>query len=184
MIFNENISCCLRGMVLILKWRYLDELRSWRVNRWRVLMAIHVQWNIIFQSYYCFDKNFKAGISRCSQWSPVQRGSPYRERTTHSGFGVLLKLKYWGRTSLKTPHALVLSSNIQRNQRRVFPGNVSLWQFESSAVKAGLVITSGRSQVLARNHLLCIAYGFTMHWERRWCWFRCHKMRSSPFWSF
>jgi hypothetical protein len=71
--------------------------------------------NIIFQTYFYFDKNFKEGISRSSQGSPVQRGSPDREDTTHSASGVALTLKYSGRTSQKTLTALVLTSNTQHS---------------------------------------------------------------------
>jgi hypothetical protein len=75
--------------------------------------SIHVFWDIIFQCCFYFDKYFKEGIYRSSQESPVRRGSPDRKDTTRSASGVELKLKYSGRTSEKTPAALVLTSNTQ-----------------------------------------------------------------------
>jgi hypothetical protein len=76
-----------------------------------------VKETIIFQSYFYFDKDFKEGISRSSQGSPVQRGSD-REDTTHSASGVELKLKYSGwNSSLKTLSIVVLTSNMQHSQK-------------------------------------------------------------------
>jgi hypothetical protein len=76
---------------------------------------IHILLIIIFQSYFCFGKDFKEGISRSSQRSTVQRESPDRDDTTHNASGVELKLKCSGRTSQKTPTALVLTSNMQHS---------------------------------------------------------------------
>jgi hypothetical protein len=76
---------------------------------------IHILLNIIFQSCFYFDKYFKEGISRSYQESTVLRESPDRGDTTHNASGVELKLKCSGRTSQKTPTALVLTSNMQHS---------------------------------------------------------------------
>jgi hypothetical protein len=77
---------------------------------------IHIFWKIILESYFCFDKDFKDALSRSCQGSPIQRGIPDREDTTRSTSEAELKLKYSGRTSLKTHSALVLTSNMQHSQ--------------------------------------------------------------------
>jgi hypothetical protein len=73
---------------------------------------IHVFWNFIFQSYLYSEADINEGISRSSQVSPIQRGSPDSEDTTPSIYAVVLKLIFSGQTSRRTPSLTVHTSNM------------------------------------------------------------------------
>jgi hypothetical protein len=140
---NQNVTDLFSFCICKTKYQHCHNIKYCFTNLSARKRSIPVIWNIIFPSYLNSDKYFEEGISRSSQGSSVQRGSPDREITTCSASGVELKLKYLGRTSLETPTALVLT--MCNSEERIQA--TCQWQLESSTV-ISLVMTWGWIQIL------------------------------------